>query len=107
MPYISQSSLCWDCANSTKGGCSWSAEFKPVEGWVAKPMKKETQYGDGKSYLVYSCPLFDRDAFGGGTKRLTDPLYQDFLKENNKSENKANRQQNYFASIACCNRNSN
>ena len=74
-------SLCWDCHNSITDGCSWAREFKPVEGWEAKSVKKTSQYNDGISYTVYSCPLFVRDAFNGGTKRLNDPLYQNLLKE--------------------------
>lgn len=42
--------LCWVCQNCF-GGCSWSSEYIPVEGWKAK--KTPT------SYLVLSCPSFD------------------------------------------------
>ena len=41
--------LCWVCQNCF-GGCSWSSEYIPVEGWKAK--KTPT------SYLVLSCPEF-------------------------------------------------
>ena len=107
MPYTVQSTLCWDCANATNGGCSWSANLKPVEEWEAKKINKSIQYGDGTSYLVYACPLFERDAYGGGAHRLKEISTENNLKELLKNENKTNRQQNYFASIACCNRNSN
>ena len=42
--------LCWVCQNCF-GGCSWSSDYTPVEGWKAK--KTPT------SYLVLSCPSFD------------------------------------------------
>lgn len=43
--------LCWVCQNCF-GGCSWSSEYIPVEGWKTKPR-------DGtESYLVLSCPEF-------------------------------------------------
>lgn len=62
--------LCWYCANAvpnpkTGKGCSWSREFKPVEGWIAEETEIITRE-DGerpiKSYIVYSCPCFDRDS---------------------------------------------
>lgn len=53
--------LCWDCANAT-GGCSWSQEFIPVEGWEAQ----ENEQG----IRVTRCPKFVRDAKCGGEKRL-------------------------------------
>ena len=40
--------LCWVCQNCF-GGCSWSSEYIPVEGWKAKTTT---------SYLVLSCPEF-------------------------------------------------
>ena len=41
--------LCWVCQNCF-GGCSWSSEYIPVEGWKAKTTTA--------SYLVLSCPEF-------------------------------------------------
>ena len=43
--------LCWVCQNCF-GGCSWSSEYIPVEGWKAKTTTTTT------SYLVLSCPEF-------------------------------------------------
>ena len=40
-----QVTLCWVCQNCF-GGCSWSSEYIPVEGWKAK------------NTLVLSCPEF-------------------------------------------------
>ena len=65
-------SLCWDCSHAT-GGCSWANELKPVHGWVADEIK----YQPSKpytTYLVRSCPLFDRDAYDGGTRRTPKEL---------------------------------
>ena len=78
MPYVTQNSLCWDCANATNKSyaCSWAWHLKPVEGWTAIPTKKESGQN---GFLVIECPLFERDAFGGGTKRLNDPLYEEYL----------------------------
>lgn len=58
--------LCWECANAT-GNCSWSSKLVPVEGWVAKPVKKK----DGlDSFCVYICPKFERDAYDMGLTRV-------------------------------------
>ena len=57
--------LCWDCSFAT-GGCSWSDELKPINGWTAKRVTKQTQ----DSYMVYACPLFSRDALNYGRDKL-------------------------------------
>lgn len=65
--------LCWTCVNSDKGDdstCPWAREFKPVDGWSAKPTevyvaRSEDSGGRGKhdnSFLVEKCPLFERDS---------------------------------------------
>lgn len=46
-------SLCWHCSKSTHGGCSWSSEFRPVDGWTA--VHDITR----QSYLIHECPLFE------------------------------------------------
>ncbi len=57
-PIYKKGTLCWDCAKAL-GECSWANDLVPVEGWVAKPVKKK----DGiDSYCVFECPLFERDA---------------------------------------------
>lgn len=58
--------ICWDCKKAMCGGCSWSdpEQTKPVEGWNAKKT--------GSGYLVYSCPLFDRDTYACGRYRTAD-----------------------------------
>ena len=52
-------SLCWECTN-TCGGCSWTKEFKPVEGWTIQ----ETQISMGSkivdSCIVLTCPKFNQ-----------------------------------------------
>lgn len=58
--------LCWDCANYC-GGCSWSRNFTPVEGWSAN-LHRSDRYNHGKligvteSYEVISCPEFVSDS---------------------------------------------
>lgn len=58
-------SICWDCKKAT-GFCSWSREFKPVEGWEADKTLITGQGCDGRqiivdSYCVHQCPLFVHD----------------------------------------------
>lgn len=61
-----KATLCWDCGNAC-GGCSWSKEFIPVEGWEARPVK---QTCGNQSYIVFECPQFVRDAKDRGFHRL-------------------------------------
>ena len=56
---------CWDCANSTNSGCSWSDKFIPVDGWIAERNEEKD------SYRVIDCPEFKRDSFGYGSERMT------------------------------------
>lgn len=61
-------SLCWSCANSVPNredtrGCSWSREFKPVEGWEAEECVTVIDRQNGTSYVrtsftVKNCPEF-------------------------------------------------
>ena len=44
--------LCWQCDKSCTGGCSWSKDFVPVNGWVAEKNEKRG------SYSVITCPEF-------------------------------------------------
>ena len=55
--------LCWDCANAV-GRCCWSDRFEPVEGWDA------VYDAEKDSYHVIACPLFERDAYCGGLRRM-------------------------------------
>ncbi len=53
-------SLCWDCKNAC-GGCSWSRNLTPVEGWEAKTIKVKGNFYTGEvldSYVVINCPEF-------------------------------------------------
>lgn len=82
-------SLCWKC-NKTCGGCSWTRNFKPVDGWVAT--KRIFRYKDGKvikSYCVNSCPEFEafRQIIARDCKAETNALFQkykDYLSEKDK-----------------------
>lgn len=66
-------SLCWDCKKAVTCECSWADNFTPVEGWKAVPTVKKPYKGRPmKSFLVYECPEFERDATDGGLKRLGD-----------------------------------
>ena len=49
---------CWICQNSC-GGCSWSKELKPVEGWRARSVTVKNKEGDSyRTYRILSCPKF-------------------------------------------------
>lgn len=52
---------CWTCQNAC-GGCSWSSELKPVEGWKAKPTKIKCEEGrySGSYHIIY-CPEYIPD----------------------------------------------
>lgn len=58
--------ICWDCANAMRGGCSWAdpERQEPVDGWSAV----KTTAG----YRVYACPEFDRCGYGCGRYRTAD-----------------------------------
>lgn len=65
--------ICFNCINSvpnpkTGAGCSWSREYKPVDGWVAKKtmiINRALAENDEDymipSYRVDACPMFDSD----------------------------------------------
>lgn len=64
--------ICWQCKHATNkyGVCSWSARLKPVEGWEAEKVERDTgEYmKNGITYHVYGvgyqikkCPLFEED----------------------------------------------
>lgn len=61
--------LCWMCGKCT-GRCSWSQEFKPVEGWDAILNKIEGE----DSYFVNSCPEFALDFTHYGRKKAAIEL---------------------------------
>lgn len=65
--------LCWDCRKAC-GECSWSRclECSPVPGWTAIETKLRLNTDVYiQSYIVIACPEFERDGFGGGTKRTS------------------------------------
>lgn len=64
--YGRQTTLCWDCENATRPHvCPWVRDYTPVDGWSASPTHIGGYYSYD-SYIVTECPLFVRDAFGGG-----------------------------------------
>ena len=54
--YNNHDQPCWSCGNCY-GGCSWSFDFTPVEGWEAEKIFKD---GD-TTYKIYSCPEYKCD----------------------------------------------
>jgi len=49
----SANECCFNCKKAVCSGCSWSMNFTPVEGWIAKKSKKTD------SYHIYFCPEFE------------------------------------------------
>ena len=74
-----QPTLCWDCSKAT-GGCPWADYGRPVKGWTAREIQKSSSK-PYLSYVVYNCPLFDRDAMCGGLKRYKKgkDIYEQFV----------------------------
>lgn len=58
--YYSKYQPCWTCKNCYDG-CSWSREFKPVDGW--KAIKTYIQDNDNyaDSYKIIYCPEYIED----------------------------------------------
>ena len=48
---------CWDCANAC-GGCSWSRNLTPIEGWTAKEVPF---HAGGFTYKIDKCPQFEAE----------------------------------------------
>lgn len=69
-----QEQLCAKCANAC-GGCRWSDDLLPVEGWDAEPTKVYIDSGTPMdSFLVKSCPMFKPDG-PRHVKSLTDDAF--------------------------------
>ena len=64
--------LCWDCYHATnpEGACPRSVGFEPVPGWTAKMVNYRGYEHGYKTYIVESCPLFERNAENFGLKRM-------------------------------------
>ena len=54
--------LCVFCANACNGGCSWSENLEPVDGWSAE----KTAHG----YLVFRCPKFAEETKDNQPKKF-------------------------------------
>lgn len=63
--------LCWECAKSDRGACSWSADFEPVPGWVA------TFDARLASYHVDACPEFVPGVEDWDPDEVTDEAVRD------------------------------
>ena len=49
--------LCWKCKKAC-GGCSWSDNLTPVDGWDATPTIVKDSMGDFESFKIKKCPEF-------------------------------------------------
>ena len=61
--FSKKQTLCWDCkrATSSKSGCRWVSDFKPVKGWKAERVilaERSPHEKPVKTYTVIKCPLF-------------------------------------------------
>ena len=59
------STICWSCKRAY-GECSWSKEYKEVDGWTAqetflKGYNKDGTIGKIKSYIVTKCPQYVKE----------------------------------------------
>ena len=87
--------ICWECAKAC-GGCSWSVNFTPVEGWTAE---NTVNAAGVKSYIVQECPEYvkekreNRDPEMLDTQRCVEMIERllevtriDYIKGNNKTQ---------------------
>lgn len=94
---MAHSTLCFNCEKAC-GGCSWSKNFTPVDGWKAIPtkilcgykLKKKPHIVD--SFDVYECPEFEllqsiKDNFGRPNFNTID-IKQAVMYYRRKEENK-------------------
>lgn len=58
--YRRKETLCWDCKRCF-GGCSWSREFIPVNGWIAEKTHIPSNGEYAASYKVIDCPEYRKD----------------------------------------------
>ena len=54
MKFNKSNTICWDC-EKCGGGCSWSHDLIPVNGWEV-----DEDYILEDSYIVKECPLFEK-----------------------------------------------
>ena len=50
---------CWTCKKCL-GGCSWSKDGTPVEGWKAIPHNISSNGDYAETYKIMYCPLYER-----------------------------------------------
>ena len=55
--YYSKNQSCWTCKNAC-GGCPWSREFKPVDGWEAEKTFIGSNGEHAESYKIIYCPEY-------------------------------------------------
>lgn len=56
---------CWSCKKAC-GGCSWSREFKPVDGWEAIPTKIQNMDSITESFNIKYCPQYEKESRRNG-----------------------------------------
>lgn len=61
--------LCWTCKNACNGGCSWSKEFKPVDGWTAEKTTIPVNGEYAETYKIIKCPEYKSDRRYGKHKK--------------------------------------
>lgn len=52
--------ICWTCKKCI-GGCSWSRDFIPIEGWDAElDTHTRVDANDSITYKIYDCPQYEK-----------------------------------------------
>lgn len=66
-----RTSICIDCEKSG-GLCPWSAKLKPVAGWTATPVKRDTNGRYKKGLHITECPMFEKTQRKASVQPWTD-----------------------------------
>lgn len=51
---------CWTCQNCY-GGCNWSIDFTPVDGWIAIPVHIKSNGEFADTYKIVYCPEYKKE----------------------------------------------
>lgn len=76
MDTTNRANICMECVNAC-GGCSWSKNFTPVDGWTAE--KVERRHTDGyrtvdEGYRITDCPKFQKERKGNGSEHTAEGM---------------------------------
>ena len=92
-------SVCWTCAKAC-GGCCWSVDYRPVDGWDAR---YDVNRDGVESFAIYFCPEYEedteenrnRDLDYGGCMRLAERMLQmtreDYIRATDRMQDEMDR----------------